>query len=583
MAAHTYLTQDIGVKLTSITDLEHEDLVALMAFLAQDLERQNTTVKRTLLYLKEFYEFTVQMQKIQKPNPFMGIKIPQFIPKDKTKPVTDEAIQQILAHHADMPLDVFLIHARVCITGARVSSICHLTIDALGQTADGRYYVKVINEKNAVKSIVKGRQNFIFHEIFSDLFEKINAYIAKTAHLRKQLDTPYIFVYETEGQYREGSKRLPKQGFTSALANARLTVLARLVQLCEMYELRPANMLIDCSRRFPQQNKYLKAPERDVIWRLDELFFDAENDISLPIRTMYLMLRLICNRISEVLAIEIDCLSYPEENIFCITIPTFKKTPFHVPEYYDYYRLKTGVIEGYLHDCLCQQIAFAKKCQSSIRDEAKGLLFVSSSGTSLVTNSMFNKFLSKLCNEYHIYDSTGHIAKVTSHALRHYGVTERNFFQLISQEMTRLECNHSNEWATIGYSYPASVDAAATSQKVLAMAFPQQFTEKTLKNETSEPQVFREYLYRTAEKQDTVRLIPGNGLCQCSGCIPRFAVCANCKSFIPDPQYKDILIKTSLRLKDKIERLQKNNADSEIIRFNQMQLDTLQILLSRIT
>ena len=62
-----------------------------------------------------------------------------------------------------------------------------------------------------------------------------------------------------------------------------------------------------------QRTSIRRAPDQCVVDVLDHFFFTTD-DIPIDIKCAYLLLRLILNRISEVLNMSIDCISYPANN-----------------------------------------------------------------------------------------------------------------------------------------------------------------------------------------------------------------------------------------------------------------------------
>lgn len=96
----------------------------------------------------------------------------------------------------------------------------------------------------------------------------------------------------------------------------------------------PSNL--NATYRFPQQCEPKRAPDTITINQLDSFFFDNKVDIPLDYRAIYLLLRLHTHRFSEVAATPLDCISYPDDNVFAITIPNSKETPLHMPNYQKY-------------------------------------------------------------------------------------------------------------------------------------------------------------------------------------------------------------------------------------------------------
>lgn len=147
----------------------------------------------------------------------------------------------------------------------------------------------------------------------------------------------------------------------------------------------PSNL--DATYRFPLQREPKRAPDSIIINQLDSLFFNNSIDIPLDYRSIYVFLRLHTHRFSEVAATPLDCISYPADNVFAITIPNSKETPRHIPDYQKYNFLLSGFCGGFCHDIVYKQQQYAFGMQPSIPDEIKDYLFISHKGPHLVSIS----------------------------------------------------------------------------------------------------------------------------------------------------------------------------------------------------
>ena len=210
-------------------------------------------------------------------------------------------------------------------------------------------------------------------------------------------------------------------------------------------------MLSFVGYRFDSQVEPKRAPDTVTVNQLDSLFFDKAVDIPLGYRAIYILLRLHTHRISEVLATPLDCISYPADDVFAITIPNSKETPHHIPDYQKYNFLLSGFCGGLCHDIVHAQQQYAINQQSTLPDNLKEYLFVSHKGQRLITTRDFNSYLSEFCARYNIIDASGNPTKVTSHDFRHIAVCERFKSDIISPERTSVECNHASVDDTMGY------------------------------------------------------------------------------------------------------------------------------------
>ena len=239
--------------------------------------------------------------------------------------------------------------------------------------------------------------------------------------------------------------------FSVMQKNSIMTTLGTMIELCEGFGLVAGTGIVDCSYRWKDTRFPKRATDACVIEQLDSYFFDPIIDIPLQYRTVYMLLRLISNRISEVLFMPIDCLIYPDIDTYSISIPTQKATPYHVPKYKQYPKKLSGIEEGLLHRCLCELQQYAESQQNHLPCQHQNLLFVSPTGNTIVTTSDVNDYFKDICVKYLIKDSSGNPAIITTHDLRHTAVVERFKYGVISPYQTMRESNHSSLSQTLGY------------------------------------------------------------------------------------------------------------------------------------
>lgn len=339
--------------------------------------------------------------------------------------------------------------------------------------------------------------------------------------------------------------------------------------------------MIDCSKRWYTKKSPKRAPDACVTDKLDAIFF---NDYSIPViyRCIYYLCRLIPNRISEILAMQISCIDYPEPGVFNIIIPTQKETPYHTPVFSKYPRAMTGTIEAILYNAIIQQRDFAMLHQNIAKEYARGYLFLQGSGT-LVTNDDFNQVLCDTCKKYRLVDKKGNPAVVTSHDLRHVAIGERVRSNEISLEDTMLEANHSSILQTLDYTWQSLQDESEhlfnVSKEALTTLIPPeeddplQWAEDAANN--VEPQLLNPKKYERLKSNPFVRLLPSYGICSNASCTPRFELCFDCPSFKADPKYLDYFISEVNYLEEKIKNLRVKNPQSSAVAFDEHQLEVL--------
>lgn len=336
----------------------------------------------------------------------------------------------------------------------------------------------------------------------------------------------------------------------------------------------PSNL--DATYRFPQQREPKRAPDTITINQLDSFFFDNKVDIPLAYRAIYLLLRLHTHRFSEVVATPLDCISYPDDNVFAITIPNSKETPLHIPNYQKYNFLLTGFCGGFCHDIVYKQQQYATDMQQSIPDEIKDYLFVSHKGPHLVTMSEFNSFLAEFCAQLQIVDATGNPAKITSHDLRHIDVCERFKSNIVSPERTSVECNHTCVEDTMGYGYYSKHDEATHLAEIVKPILPFDF------DTAPSPREVPPRKYETLAKQPATRVIPYYGLCLNRKCSPQFEKCFHCGSFIPDPQHKEYIKANIERLQKVNDQILKKHGNPAVLQQNLKDIQTFSTYLEKI-
>ena len=336
----------------------------------------------------------------------------------------------------------------------------------------------------------------------------------------------------------------------------------------------PSNL--DTTYRFSLQREPKRAPDSIIINQLDSLFFNNSIDIPLDYRTIYVLLRLHTHRFSEVAATPLDCISYPADNVFAITIPNSKETPRHIPDYQKYNFLLSGFCGSFCHDIVYKQQQYAFGMQPSIPDEIKDYLFISHKGPHLVSISEFNSFLAEFCSQHQIVDAAGNPAKITSHDLRHIDVCERFKSNIVSPERTSVECNHTCVEDTMGYGYYSKHDEAKHLANIVTPILP------TILNTAPTPRIVPQRKYEMLAQQPTTRIIPCYGLCLNRKCSPQFEKCFHCNSFIPDPQYKEYIIAAIERLKKANELIAKRHGSDIVFQQNLKDIHTFNSYLEKI-
>ena len=347
--------------------------------------------------------------------------------------------------------------------------------------------------------------------------------------------------------------------------NQYMQSLQSLVEECSKFSAFHFFTSLDVSRRWKDNKQPKRAPDSIVVEQLDRKFFDMDAEIPLAYRALYISLRLRTHRISEVLAASLDCISYPDKDVFTVLVPTRKETAYHVSDFHKYHFLLNGTCEAIYHTVLRRQLQYATSMQEKLKEKDRGYLFVHPTLSRLVTTADFNKYLANYCNAHKILDSEQSNAKITSHDFRHIAVCERLQSNVISPEQTMVECNHSSMEETMGYGYQSKHDETNHLKEIVVAAHPL-FQQENVKY--AEPRLVPEVTYSRFENQPTTRVIPGYGLCLNRNCKPQYERCFQCDAFNPNPEYKDYFISAIKLLLKKTEMIEKKHGDSVIAQQN---------------
>lgn len=388
----------------------------------------------------------------------------------------------------------------------------------------------------------------------------------------ESLDLHYI----TQNSIGNFITHLDSSSYDAWKRNQYMQSLQSLIESCVTLGVIRINSNLDATYRFPQQREPKRAPDVIIINQLDSLFFNNNIDIPLDYRSIYVLLRLHTHRFSEVAATPLDCINYPADNVFSITIPNSKETPRHIPDYQKYNFLLSGFCGGFCHDIVYKQQQYAFDMQQNIPDEIKDYLFISHKGPHLVRMSEFNSFLAEFCSQHQIVDAAGNPAKITSHDLRHIDVCERFKSNIVSPERTSVECNHTCVEDTMGYGYYSKHDEATHLAEIVKPILPFDFST------APSPRKVPPRKYETLAKQPATRVIPYYGLCLNRKCSPQFEKCFHCGSFIPDPQYKEYIKANIERLQKVNDQILKKHGNPSVLQQNLKDIQTFSTYLEKI-
>lgn len=462
------------------------------------------------------------------------------------------------------------------------------------------------NTWNISLSLSQRKDKIVFpNEIEAEDGILLKAFIINTLIAYGSIATCKRYVYDCKAFYKflyskelriENCRTLTLEAYASfidsniSLNNSQKNNLMRcagsLLSFAADYDILEAVGVIDCSRRWTDITQPKRAPDKCVIDVLDSIFFNTGNlEIPDTYRCMYIILRLITNRISEVLAMEMDCISYPDINVYAVSIPTSKETPYHIPIYSKYDFLISGWHESILLKQILLQREFAKSYEIFMDDAPKGYLFVSpQKKDKLVTTKEFNEFLSKICSKYQVLGANGIPTKITSHDLRHIDTVERLQNSTISYNMTMKENNHSTSDQTLGYSYPSINDENERLGMIVKAVYSEdfKFSDDVIASNLVQPTIVRKRIYERLEAQPDTIQIPGHGICCNRSCNPRFENCLLCEDGIPKPEVEEYFESGIKIFQSRLKILNSKKGDKKAVDYNEQKLKLFQKFISRI-
>ena len=287
--------------------------------------------------------------------------------------------------------------------------------------------------------------------------------------------------------------------------------------------------------------------EPTILNQLDQIF--NNKNIPLVYRTAYWICRLIPSRITEVCSMPIDCIKpYIDEQV--ISIPMFKQNGAHREPEIRLISLKEVGMGKYLLDLIREQKECSEALQKHIRDtdkknflltyikpyylekqmQYKEISFEGNESKNLVLNlGSFNRMIKKMCKRYNVTDSKGNLVNISSHMLRHVGITDRLYegFRLI--DIMSMTNHKSTKMITDSYLHVKEDELKKQAEKVLA--------------EDKSAIHFRGRIINTGDqnkinqilKRPFAHKIGRLGVCSdISNCPSEMFECLSCKYFIPN-------------------------------------------------
>lgn len=232
--------------------------------------------------------------------------------------------------------------------------------------------------------------------------------------------------------------------------------------------------------QYPQNpkvdSKYIPddvAIKMDIIMKLDT--------IPLAYRCVYWSLRLIPNRITEVLSLTTNCLKQIDEDTYMITFPTFKQAGSYYKGSVKMIELKYDGIGKFYIDLIKSQIEYTQGLNKNDQfllytpvyrmtkpnDKIKFSLMPGRELILLDSHDIW-RFFKKVCTAYELKDESGNLVSLTSHQFRHNAITDRltsGIFRPI--EVMGLTAHHNTQMIEQSYTHRSAKDLSIENKKVV--------------------------------------------------------------------------------------------------------------------
>ena len=377
--------------------------------------------------------------------------------------------------------------------------------------------------------------------------------------------------------------RLEHMSIGDAQRNSRIRSAAALYEVClENNLVTSGERVIDFSYRFSDAPQKKRAPDQCVVDALDVIVLNGTEDIPPVKRLCYFMVRLIPNRISEVLGMDRDCLSYPDLGLFAVRIPTSKETAMHIPVIHDYNFSMAGEIEQVFYTLIQQQ----RDCLAQLSDADvadSDYLFFDPARGKVISDSDFNQFLAGLISKHRIRNADGSYPVVTSHMFRHVTIGERLRSATYEPEDAMVEANHTSLEMTLSYGYQSERDEAKHLGSIAASVLDSELGVAHDAPVCTAPREISSAKFSRLQAAPFTRVLPGMGLCQNASCHPQYVECIKCSSFNVDPFFLEYFEATREIIQERLETLQKKGATKEAIAFEYEQLEVVNAYIERMT
>jgi integrase len=305
------------------------------------------------------------------------------------------------------------------------------------------------------------------------------------------------------------------------------------------------------SRDESKKYDYKYIPEF-VLKQLDDIF--RHKELPLYQKTIYWIMRSFPSRVSEVVGAQLDCLK-PFNGNWVLFLPSWKQNGgYIVPELRTLYMKYEGHCK-YLIDLIRKQQKASNALQYRLEQEKRGMLFtykearINVSGYKkagivaydnpnvlhIANREIAARILTNICTYFKVKDENGLPYLVTSHQLRHNGITDRLYEGFSPVEIRYMTAQKSDAMILEAYNHMNLMpDKIAAKQSLVHV--------ESSKAEASTPVYFKGRILNLDEQLEK-RLLKNlrthrlkHGICSdvmnCQN--DKRYECLSCRYFIPD-------------------------------------------------
>lgn len=306
--------------------------------------------------------------------------------------------------------------------------------------------------------------------------------------------------------------------------------------------------------RMPSKNPFYKNPypsheKKDekyipeyVVQQLDRAFYDES--LPMELRALYWVLRLIPSRIHEVLSMKEDCLK-PYLGNHVLFIPTWKQNGGHKEPIQRSIHIKNEGMGAYLIELLSAQQMAAIALQNQLPVQLRGALFAyrrqivrkdgridQTKSCGVLSWNVVSHRLRDICERYDICDETGSRYVLTSHQIRHNGITDRLAAGFTIEQVAEMTGHHGSVMLWNSYAHLEQRDAILDRQREI------------IHEPAGNPYVLFGGRILNMDNSMEKRLlgnlrahrVRGGICCDVTNCKSDMWSCLDCASFVPDAE-----------------------------------------------